>query len=385
MAAAFACVPKREIYQATGVQFLPFNSIYQLFSLVKRASPLLAAAHKLLFMPDLMNFFMTGQICSEYTIASTSQLLNARTKQWEKTLFEKLNLPFEIMPEIIDSGTVIGPLLPELASELNMPPVQVIAVAAHDTGSAVAAVPAAAEDWAYLSSGTWSLIGIETAQPLIDDPSFQFGFTNEGGVDHTIRFLKNVMGMWLMEQCRKKWQQNSKALGYEALIQAAQKARAFKCIINPDAQCFLNPPDMPQAIVDFCQRTAQDRPESPGEFVRCILESLALRYKGVIDNINRLRTRPIQVLHVVGGGSQNALLNQFTANATGIPVIAGPIEATALGNILVQALAQGELGSLAEGRALVRSSFPLPQFDPADQAAWQDAFVKFQPIFAVEK
>jgi len=372
MPKAFAFMSKEEIYARTGIQFLQFNSIFQLFALAQEKSPLLDVSERLLFMPDLFNLFMTGEACSEYSIASTSQLMHAAHKKWEPEIFSKLQLPVHIMPPIVEPGTVLGKLLPDIVAETGLGPVDVIAPACHDTASAVAAVPARGNNWAYLSSGTWSLMGIEANEPIMNESSRQNNFTNEGGVNQTIRFLRNIAGLWLLQGCRRSWERQGLTVGYDELVSAAKKAKPFKCIVNPDDASFLNPADMPTAIIEYCRGSRQPIPESQGEFVRCVLESLALKYRFIVDKIGEMQTKRIEKLHIVGGGSQNDLLNQFAANATGLTVVAGPTEATAIGNIIVQAIAKRELNSLTEGRELVEKSFPLKTFEPQDHQAWNE-------------
>jgi len=379
---AFKLMPKEDIYSYTGIQFMPFNSIFQLLSLVESQSPLLDVSETLLFMPDLFNFLLSGQKYSEYTIASTSQLLNAEKVGWEKEIFNKLHLPINIMAPVIQPGTVIGQLLPDIARETGVKPVDVIAPACHDTASAVASVPAQSVNWAYLSSGTWSLLGIEVDEPIINEKSLKYNFTNEGGVNGKIRFLRNTMGLWLLQRCLKSWEQNGEPLSYKKLKNLAAGAMAFKNIINPDDQMFLNPPDMPEAIIKFCKKTNQPVPEKKGDFIRCIFESLALKYRFIIDRIKSMSTKPIETIHIVGGGSQNELLNQFSANATGIPVIAGPVEATAVGNILVQAITKKELNGIKEGRELVARSFPLKYYEPENQDEWNKVYEKIKTMFS---
>lgn len=372
----FAKISKSDLYKLTGIQLMELNSIYQLLSMVEAQHPVLETAETLLFMPDLFHFMLSGVKKSEYTIASTSQLLNVHTRQWETILFERFGLPRYLMPEIVSPGTILGPFSREIQDGTGLKAKHVIAPASHDTASAVAAVPAVKEQsWAYLSSGTWSLLGVERKEPLLNGETLERNFTNEGGVNGTIRFLKNLTGMWLLEGCRKKW--GERDVSYEALIQEAERTPAFRSLIFPDDPLFLNPPDMLIAIQEFCRCTNQPIPETRGQFVRCIFESLALRYRQVIEEINRLIDQKINVLHVVGGGSQNAFLNQCTANACGIPVIAGPAEATAIGNVLMQAIATGELDSIAEGRKLVSNSFKLITFSPRSQDEWDEAFTRF--------
>ncbi len=379
---AFQLMSREKIYHWTGIQFMQFNSVFQLLSMVESKNPFLNQCEALLFMPDLFNFLLTGQKCSEYTIASTSQLLNAINKNWESEIFEKLGLPLDIMAPIVPPGTSFGRLLPAIAEETGILPMDVIAPACHDTASAVAAVPARSSNWAYLSSGTWSLLGVESDAPVITEDSLKNNFTNEGGVGGTIRFLRNTMGLWLLQRCLKSWQDQGDTLGYDELGSLAQEAQGFKCIIDPDDQAFLNPPDMPAAIVGFCRRTGQPFPEKKGEFVRCILESLALKYRFLIERINGMRQEAVEMLHIVGGGSRNDLLNQFTANATGLPVIAGPVEATAVGNIMVQAIAKRILSGIEEGRKVIARSFPLKDFHPDDQDRWNEVYDRVKDMFS---
>jgi len=382
MEKVFEKIPKKEIYQYTGIQFIQLNTLYQLASLAQSNSHLLETSKYLLFMPDLFNYFMTGEACSEYTIASTSQLMNAETKEWEQEIFYRLGLPYKIMAPIVQPGTALGPLTKDILQETNMKTGEVITPAGHDTACAIAAVPAKRDHWAYISSGTWSLLGVEIDTPIITDESLNNNFTNEGGVDQKIRFLRNVMGMWLLESCRKTWMRNKATVDYTLLMNLAKNAKPFKCIINPDNSRFMNPPDMPEAIVEYCKSTGQSGPKKIGEFVRTILESLALKYRFLIDKINSMRNQNIQVLHIVGGGSQNELLNQFAANATGLQVIAGPVEATAIGNIIFQAIAKNELNSLQEARGLVARSFPLKTYEPQDQERWNEVYNKKKELFS---
>jgi len=374
-------IPREELYYYTGIQFMPLNTIFQLLSMVETTEYLLDVTEKILFMPDLFNFLLTGEMLSEYTIASTSQLLNATRRTWEPVIFKRLNLPFQLMAPLIEPGTVIGQILPEIAEETGLQPVEVVAPACHDTASAVAAVPVQSPRWAYLSSGTWSLLGIEVREPIINKKSLQYNFTNEGGVKGTIRFLHNTMGLWLLQRCLAKWNRAGANLTYAEVTKLAEKAPPFKCLIDVDDLIFLNPPDMPRAIVEFCRKTGQPSPQNKGEFTRCILESLALKYRYVLEKITEVSGEPIEILHIIGGGSQNEVLNQFTANATGVEVVAGPVEATALGNIIIQAIARKELTSLEEGRELIALSFPLKRYEPRERSVWEDVYQKTRSLF----
>ena len=385
MEAVFRRIPQEELYRITGIQFMSFNTIYQLYSLVQNDSPLLQSAERVLFMPDLFNYLMTGERTCEFSVASTSQLLNARDRRWHATLLEKLSLPAHWFMPVMDPGTIIGPLLEEVRQETGLADVEVISSAGHDTASAVAAVPASAGNWAYLSSGTWSLIGIETERPIIDEHSYAAGFTNEGGVENTVRFLRNVMGMWLFEQCRAQWEKEKGKLSYDELIGQAQTAKPFTAVINPDDARFLNPADMPAAIISFCRDTGQSSPQNHGEMVRTIFEGLAFKYRYVLEQIQNMRNVKLDVLHIVGGGSQNDLLNQFTANATGLTVLAGPVEATALGNVIVQAMAKKVIGSLQEGRELIARSFQVKTFHPQQKNVWQEMYEKNKSLLTVAR
>ncbi len=382
MEKAFRLMSEKDFYSLTGIQFMQFNSVFQFLSMRDPEGHLPDDIATLLFMPDLFNFLLTGEKRSEYTIASTSQLLNAKKRNWEPEIFKRLGLPLHIMAEIIPPGTLIGPLKPDIARETNISSVDVIAPACHDTASAVAAVPALSGRWAYLSSGTWSLLGVEVDEPVINELSRKNNFTNEGGVDGKIRFLRNTMGLWLLQQCMKNWDLRGDPLGYDELTGLAMESQPFKSVVDPDDHAFLNPPDMPAAIREFCRKTGQALPETKGEFVRCILESLALKYRFLIDKINASCPAPVEVLHIVGGGSQNEVLNQFSADATGLPVIAGPVEATAVGNVMIQAISKDVWSSLEQGRKVVSRSFPLKSYEPEDPEIWEDIYGKFKGMLS---
>ena len=377
----FKLVPRDALYQATGIQFMPFNTLFQIYAMVRERSPLLDAASDLLFMPDLFNFMLTGRRTAEFTIASTSQIVDPRTRRWIPGLFQAMGLSKPLLRDIVDPGTVLGPLTPEMAAATGLREVPVVATAGHDTAAAVAAVPAQGEDWAYISSGTWSLVGIEAGSPIISARSLSANFTNEGGVGGTVRFLKNVSGLWLLQGCRKAWSAEG-AASYDELARAAAGAPPFAALVDPDDPAFLNPPDMPEAIAAYCRRTGQTPPSSKAALVRSLLESLALKYRFVIEELGQIVERPIARIHVIGGGSRNALLCQFTADATGLPVVAGPAEATAIGNILVQALALGHLSSPAEIRAIIRDSFELRTYEPSGPGSWDPAYLRFRGILA---
>lgn len=378
---AFRRVPKREIYDVTGIQFMFFNTLFQLLSEVVSDRAALKKARRLLFTPDLINFWLSGRAVNEYTMASTGQLLDARSGTWADDLLAKLGLPRHLLGDMVKPGETLGPLQPELADELGIPAFDVVAVGTHDTASAIAAVPAAdGKVWAYLSSGTWSLMGIETAEPVINDQSFRIPFTNEGGVCDTIRLLRNICGLWLVQECRRHWAEKGEAIDFGALQELAEAAEPFVAVIDPDDTSFEMPGDMPQRIRAYADASGQRVPESKGEILRTALESLALRYRWVLERLEELSGQSIDVLHVVGGGVQNELLNQFTANALQRPVIAGPVEATAAGNILMQMIASDELADLQAGRRLVASSFGTDTYEPCDKDAWDQAYTRFLEI-----
>lgn len=379
----FARVPREEIFAATGLQFMELNTLFQLLAQQKNSPELLAAAETLLMTPDFLNFCLCGARVSEFTIATTSQCVNPKKRAWATELLQKFGLPAKMFPEIVPPGSRVGTLRPALAARTGLAGVHVVAPAAHDTGSAVAAVPSqktGACNWAYLSSGTWSLLGVEVQDALLSPRVLELNFTNEGGIDGTYRLLKNIMGLWLVQQCRRSFAENGREFSYDQLAQLATEAPAFRSLVDPDDSRFLNPPDMPKAIAEFCRDTGQPVPETEGQFARCVFESLALTYAQVLEGLEALTSVKIEALHIVGGGSQNNLLNAFTANACGRPVLAGPIEATVFGNVLVQARTHGELRSLADIRAVVRGSSEMKQFEPGDVAAWQEARGRFAAL-----
>lgn len=373
----FQHVPRRMMFAQTGIQFMSINTLYQLFSMVESGDARLRIADTLLMMPDLFHYWLTGSKIGEYTIASTTQMLDARERRWAVEMLSPLGIPTRLLPALIPPGTIIGQLRPEVIAGCGLKPAQVIAVGSHDTASAVAAVPGLDAHSCYISSGTWSLVGVEIAVPIINDRARELNFTNEGGVSHTIRLLKNVTGLWLLQSCQQEWQRAGHDYSWSELLALAGQADTLRSLIDPDAAEFLNPDDMPAAIRAFCRRTGQPQPETVGAIARCCLESLALKYRWVIAALESLTGVPIQMVRVVGGGSQNALLCQFTADATGKPVVAGPVEATAIGNVLMQTITTGHLASLAEGRAMVARSFPLKEYEPHPSDVWDAAYMRF--------
>lgn len=377
MEEAFRRVPREEIFERTGIQFMQLNSLYQLLAMAVQGSPMLDAAQTFLNMPDLFNFWLTGRKASEFTIATTTQCYDPRAGDWAWTMLERLGLPTRIFGEIVPPGTRLGPLHPAVAEETGAGDVPVIATAGHDTAAAVAAVPARGHDYAYISSGTWSLMGVEVDEPLITPQSLAYNFTNEGGVEGTIRLLKNIMGLWLVQECRREWAQAGEELSWDDLTRMAAEAEPFGGLVDPDDSRFLPPGDMPKRIQSYCAETGQPVPQSKGAIVRCTLESLALKYRWVLERLEEMLGRELPIIHIIGGGSKNWLLNQLTADATGRPVVAGPDEATSIGNILMQALALRHIASLEEGRELVRRSFEMTTYEPRDPARWDEAYARF--------
>lgn len=374
---AFEIVPKEEIFRETGIQFLQFNTVYQLLALKEQEPRLLEAARKMVMIGELFTYFLTGRVVGEFTNASTTQLLTP-SGEWSEKLLSCFGLPVEIMPEVVQPGTEVGVVVDSVRSEVGLgQELPVIVPAVHDTGSAVAGVPASGRDWAFISSGTWSLVGMEVERPIITEESLAFNLTNEGGVERTYRLLKNVMGLWIVQELRREWERKGEALGYDELTRLASEAEPFKVLIDPDDPSFFKPGDMAERVRAYAVRTGQRPPESLGELVRCVLESLALKYRYVIDRLERAAGQRVEVVHIVGGGSQNRLLNQMTADACGRPVLAGPVEATALGNVVMQAVGQGALSGVAEGRKAIRASLPLDEYAPERTDAWSEAYERF--------
>ena len=373
-------ISRKEVYDITGIQFMNFNSIFQLYAMKQEGNSALKHAQKILFVPDALSWMLTGNEVCEYTIASTSQLLDPRTKQLDERLLASLGLTRSMFGKMVNPGTPIGVLTDEVQKMTGLGPVPVIAVAGHDTGSAVAAVPAKDEKFAYLSSGTWSLMGIETKDAIISDLSYERNFTNEGGIEGTTRFLKNICGMWIYERCRKEWPEEVRKLSHPELQSSAMQVEAFRSIINPDDAQFANPDSMINAIQQYCRKTNQPVPETPAEICRCIFDSLALRYKQVFQWMQEFAPFKLEVLHIIGGGSLNKYLNQFTANATGATVLAGPQECTAIGNIMMQAKAAHLVKDIWEMRQIIADSVDLVKYEPTDKAVWDQAFDKYLKI-----
>lgn len=380
---AFQRVPRAEIFAQTGLQFMQINSLYQLLAMCERDPELVALAERFLMIPDFFHWCLCGSRVVEFTNATTSQMLNARTRTWASDLLRKFDIPVSMFPDVVPPGTELGTLRKDIADSSGLGRLKVVAPATHDTAAAVAAIPTlntGRADWAYISSGTWSLMGVEVQNAVLTEQALQRNVTNEGGIDGTYRLLKNIMGLWLVQRCRLAFEQRGRSLDYGTLTQLATEAPPFRSLVDPDRAEFLGPPDMTAAIAAECRRTGQPAPETEGQFIRCALESLALKYRMVLGWLEELTGVPVTVIHIVGGGTQNTLLNQFTADACGRPVITGPVEATALGNVLIQARAAGDLSSLAEIRDVVRRSETITEYTPRNQASWNDAWERFRRL-----
>ena len=379
----FKLISKDEVYNISGIQFMNFNSLFQLYAIKEHQDPTLEIADKILFLPDALSYMLTGKMVTERTIMSTSSMMDAHTGKMNNKLLEPLGLTAEKFAPYVMPGDEVGCLTDEIQKITGLGKVPVVAVAEHDTASAVAAVPAEDDNFAYLSSGTWSLMGIETKEPIINKETFTKNFTNEGGIENTTRLLKNICGMWLLECCRKEWTNAPEK--YEDLYREVKTTKEFRSFIFPDAPEFTNPSSMIEAIKNFCKYSGQPIPETYKEQARCIFDSLAMRYSQVFRMLSELSPFPLKRLHIIGGGTQNYLLNQYTANALGVPVYTGPIEATAIGNIMVQAQAAGLVKNLKEIRTVIRQSFPPKCYMPDDSKKWADAYEKYLKVVAISK
>lgn len=380
MAQVFARVPRQDIFARTGIQFMKLNTLYQLAAAA--GTPALETAQRLLMMPDLFNYWLSGEIAGEFSIATTTQFYDPRQRAWATDLLDRLGLPSRILPPIIQPATRLGALITGHADPPGLRHTQVIAPASHDTGSAVAAIPAKGERFAYISSGTWSLLGAVVAEPILSEAAYRFDFTNEGGVDGSFRLLKNITGMWLVQECRRAWMREGAELSYDALVGLAAQARPFLAYIDPDDPVFSAPDDMPRAIQDYCAATGQAIPEDRGAIVRVALESLALKYRATLDKLEAILGYRVDAMHIVGGGSQNKMLCQFTADACGRPVHAGPVEATAIGNLMAQAIGNGDCASWSEARDIVRATFSPILYEPRETGPWETAYARAAAVFA---
>ncbi len=386
MEKAFAKVSKSDIYKQTGIQFMQINTLFQLVGMVERKDPMLDQADTFLMMPDLFNYWLTGQKTVEYSNASTTHMVDANKRTWAKEVLTSLEIPTHIFPNIVSPGTVLGHVRPDVMRDVGLnAPALVVATGSHDTANAVAAIPSLDEESVYISSGTWSLMGVEIAEPIINDDALRLNFTNEGGVFGKIRFLKNIAGLWLLQESRRQWQREGNDYAWEDLLNMAEEAEPFKCVLDPDAADFLSHGDMPGFIRNYCQRTNQQAPRTPGEVARCCLESLALRYRWVLEALEHLTGRQLTTIRIVGGGSQNKLLNQFSADACNREVVTGPVEATALGNIMMQAVATGHIKDLSTGRKAIAASVQQETFTPNHSAAWDKAFETFKGLLEHSK
>ena len=386
MERCFSRVPRKEVFSATGLQFMPINTLYQLIAMQQTNPQLMAQAQRFLMMPDLIHWLLCGSQVVEFTNATTSQCLDASSRDWAWDMLRKFEIPTGIFPEVVSPGTKLGKLRVSVAERCRIPRLNVVAPATHDTGSAVAAIPTektGTANWAYISSGTWSLMGLELPQPVLSPRALALNVTNEGGIDGTYRLLKNIMGLWLVQECRRAFERAGKSLNYAEMTHLAAESRPFCSLVDPDDAAFLAPADMPAEMNKWCQARGRPAPSSAGEFVRTALESLALKYRMVLGWLEELSGSKVDVIHIVGGGSQNELLNQFAANACGRPVVAGPVEATALGNVLIQARTSGALSTLAEMRTVVRASSALKHYEPRDQAAWSAAYAQFCELLSM--
>ncbi len=380
LARVLAIVPREEIFARTGIQFMEINTLYQLYAMSLQQLRLLEAAQTLLMIPDLFNYWLTGQKVCEFTEATTSQFYDPRAGDWSRPLLARLGLPQHILAPIVAPGTILGPVVPVVREEVGLAEVPVIAPACHDTGSAVVAVPASSSDYVYISSGTWALFGVEVNAPVINAVTLEHNFTNEGGAGGTFRLLKNVVGLWLVQECRREWARQGSDLSYDEITRLAAEAPAFGPLVNPDHPSFLPIGGMPGRIQAYCRSTGQAVPESRGAIVRCALEGLALRFRAALEQLEEIVGHRLSTIHIVGGGCKNELLNQFTADATARPVLAGPVEATATGNVIVQAVARGYLRSLQEGRDLLRRTLDLRVYEPRDSARWDEAYERFRRL-----
>ncbi|MCP4719818.1 MAG: rhamnulokinase [Desulfobacteraceae bacterium] len=375
----FELIDKRSVYEMTGIQVMQFNSLYQLYAMVRNKSPLLDSARSLLFIPDLLNFLFTGVKATEFSFAATSQMYNPIKSRWEQSFFDAMGLSSQLMNEIVVPGAIIGNLRDSIKKETGSNDLRVVSTISHDTGAAVAAIPAQGENWAYISSGTWSLMGVETDCPVITDRSYEYNFSNEGGVNGTFRLQKNITGLWILEQFKN----SNKILStydYERLIGRASNKPEFISVIDPNDKRFLNPPNMGEAIENYLRITDQKVPESASSIVRIILESLAFKYRQTLDMLRQICPNPIEKIHITGGGSKNYLLNQFTANATGLPVITGPLEGTAIGNIITQAISDKSITDIVQGRAIIKKCVKLKTFEPRNTDNWNTAYEKSKKI-----
>ena len=374
---AFELIAREDFYEETGIQFMELNTVFQLLSLIKERPHILERADKLLLTPDLFNYFLTGKMKSEYSIASTTQLLNAKERKWSKKVIDALGIPERLFTEIVPTGTVIGKLSDQICEELDVEPVDVIAVASHDTQSALLSVPTQEDDFIFISSGTWSLFGTETEEPIINETSYKYNFTNEGGYEYKTSFLKNIIGLWLIQESRRQWIREGEEYGFGELEDMAREAKPFKCFIDPDAPEFVPAGNIPERIQEYCKRTNQEVPVTKGEIVRCINESLALKYRYTYEQIKECTNKDYNAIHMVGGGIQSKLLCQFTADSCNRKVNAGPVEATVMGNIALQLMVSGDIKDLKHAREVIAKSPDIVTYESNYNDQWEEAYTRY--------
>ena len=382
---AFRHMPKEELFANTGIQFMQLNTLYQLLAMVHAKSPVLDIAKTFITIPDLINYWLCGEITNEFTNATSTQCLDPIKREWSQPVLEAMGIPAHLFGPVTAPGTPIGTLLPSIAEETGAGEIKVVLPACHDTGSAVVAVPAQNQDFAWISSGTWSIMGAEVREPSLGAKALQYNFTNEGGVFNTWRLSKNIMGLWLVQECRREWQRQGQDYSYDEMTRLAAESEAFLAVINPDDNAFFHPGDMPEKIRTYCKKTGQRIPQSNGEILRIALESLALKYRWVLERLEELSNKELTPIHIIGGGTKNRLLNQFTADATGRMVVTGPVEATAIGNVLMQAIGLGHIASLEKARAIVRNSFEVDEYSPHPSNLWDDAYAKLLNLLDTNK
>jgi sugar (pentulose or hexulose) kinase len=373
---AFKCMPRAEIFASTGIQFMQINTLYQLLSMSLQKSPVLDVARTLLTIPNLFNYWLSGETTNEFTHATTTQCLDPRQRNWAIPVLDALNIPTHLFGTLTNPGTAIGTLLPDIAEETGAGGVQVMLPACHDTGSALVAVPARNQDFAWISSGTWSIMGVEALEPCLNEKALEYNFTNEGGVFGTWRLSKNMMGLWLVQECKRTWGHQGEDLSYDEITRLASEARPFLAVIDPDHNSFLHTGDMPERIRKYCADTNQSVPQTKGEVIRIALEGIALKYRWTLEKLEELTEKKFAPIHIIGGGTKNRLLNQLTANATNRVVVTGPVEATAIGNVLMQAIGLKHLGSLSDARAIVRASFEVEEYHSVVEDDWDKAYAK---------
>jgi rhamnulokinase len=377
---AFRRMSAADIFANTGIQFMQINTLYQLLAMSLHKSPVLDVAEKFVTIPDLFNYWLSGEITNEFTNATTTQCFDPRKRDWAIPVLHAMGIPARLFGPVTDSGTPIGDLLPDIAEETGASGIRIVVPACHDTGSAVVAVPAQKSDFAWISSGTWSVMGAEVPEPQVGEKALQYNFTNEGGVFGTWRLSKNIMGLWLVQECRREWVHRGEELSYDEMTRLAAEAEPFVSIVDPDFEGFLHPCDMPARIQKYCADTHQVVPQTKGQILRIALEGIALRYRWALERLEELSGKCLSPIHIIGGGAKNRLLNQFAADAARRTVVAGPVEATAIGNILMQAIGLKQLGSLAEARAIVRASFPPEVYEPQKTADWDEAYSRLHKV-----